>query len=429
MTSETVDRSYRALLRLPSLKRLLLGMLVARIGNAMVTVALVLFTLTRYNSPALTGLVTFTSLIPGVLFSPFAGALLDRAGRIKLVIFDYATSGLALLAIAVLDPLGLLPFPALLLIVALSSVTAPLSNSGLRTLFPILVPRHLWQRVNVVDANTFVIAQLVGPPIAGALITLIGGNVALGLIGTVFVAAAAITVGMPEPAIRGSTRHLFRDAWDGLVYTFTNPTLRGLNVAFTVSRIANGIFAIAVPVILLNRLGASPAVVGIGWGLSAAAQFLTSLLVGRIEAGPSDRKVIALSLCAYGGGIALLLLPASVPLVLLAMAATGALNAPPNITMFTLRQRRTDPAWMGRAFAISMSVSFAGYPVGTALGGALVDQSLALPILLGIAACLTGGFLAWKMIPAHTPDERPVAAPIPAIDPATDSASPALTRS
>jgi MFS family permease len=426
---EPSDRSYAALLGLPSLKRLLLGMLVARIGNAMVTVALVLFSLTRYESPALTGIVTFTSLVPGMLFSPIAGALLDRAGRIRLVIFDYATSGLALLAIGVLDPLGLLPFPALLVIVALSSVTAPLSNSGLRTLFPILVPRHLWQRVNVVDANTFVLAQLVGPPIAGTLIALLGGDVGLVLIGTIFVAAAFITLGMPEPPIRGSTSHLLRDAWDGLVYTFRNPTLRAINIAFTISKLANGVFAIAVPVILLNRLGASPAIVGIGWGLSAAAQFVGALLIGRVEAGPSDRLVISTSMCAYGLGLALLLLPASVPLVLAAMLVTGALNAPPNVTMFTLRQRRTDPAWMGRAFAISMSVSFAGYPVGTALAGALVDQSLALPILIGIVACCTGGVLAWWLIPAHDPRELvgppPAAATAAAIatEPVHDRAS------
>jgi MFS family permease len=417
-TQPPLDRSYAALLRLPSLKRLLAGMLVARIGNSMVTVAIVLFTLTRYHSPALTGVVTFTSLVPGILFSPIAGALLDRAGRIRLVIFDYATSGLALLAIGALDPLGLLPFWALLLTVALSSVTSPLSNSGLRSLFPILVPRHLWQRVNVVDSNVFVVAQLIGPPIAGALITIVGGDLGLVLIGTVFVGAAMITLGMPEPPVVGSTHTLFRDAWDGIVYSFRNPTLRGINVGFLVSRVAAGVFAIVVPVILLERLGSTPVIVGIGWGLTAATQFLSALIVGRIESGAHDRTVIALSLGAYGVGLALLLLPPSVPLVLFAMAATGALNAPASVTMFTLRQRRTDPAWMGRAFAISMSVSFAGYPVGTAVAGALVEQSLAVPLGFGLVMCLIGAGLAWWLIPRHIADDALIVPAVAASGPA-----------
>jgi MFS family permease len=400
-----LDRSYGALLRLPSLKRLLAGMLVARIGNSMVTVAIVLFTLTQYHSPALTGIATFTSLVPGILFSPIAGALLDRTGRVRLVILDYATSGLAMLAIGGLHPFGLLPFPVLLLAVALSSVTSPLSNSGLRSLFPVLVPRHLWQRVNVVDANVFVAAQLIGPPIAGALITVLGGDLGLLLIGTVFVVAALVTLGIPETPIRGGTGSLVRDAWDGIVYSFRNPTLRGINVSFLISRVAAGVFAIVVPVILLERLGTTPAVVGIGWGLTAAAQFLSALAMGRRDPGPRDGTVIALSLGAYGIALAILLLPASVPLVLFAMAATGVLNAPASVTMFTLRQRRTDPAWTGRAFAISMSVSFAGYPVGTAVAGALVEQSLVVPIAFGLITCLTGAFLAWRLIPAHDAEE------------------------
>ena len=36
--------------------------------------------------------------------------------------------------------------------------------------------------------------------------------------------------------------------------------------------------------------------------------------------------------------------------------------------MFTLRQRRTHPEWFGRAFAISMSLNYAGNPVGSVPG-------------------------------------------------------------
>ena len=54
----------------------------------------------------------------------------------------------------------------LLVIAGLSSFTAPLSNPGLRTLFPLMTPRHLWEPVNAIDSNGWVIASIVGPPIA-----------------------------------------------------------------------------------------------------------------------------------------------------------------------------------------------------------------------------------------------------------------------
>jgi MFS family permease len=56
-------------------------MQLARIAQSMVSVALVLFTLAEYRSPALTGIVTAASVLPGLLVAPIAGALLDRHGR------------------------------------------------------------------------------------------------------------------------------------------------------------------------------------------------------------------------------------------------------------------------------------------------------------------------------------------------------------
>ena len=49
------DRSYRALFTIPDLRKVMFSMQFARVAQAMTSVALVLFTLQKYNSPALTG--------------------------------------------------------------------------------------------------------------------------------------------------------------------------------------------------------------------------------------------------------------------------------------------------------------------------------------------------------------------------------------
>ena len=49
---------------------------------------------------------------------------------------------------------------------------------------------------------------------------------------------------------------------------------------------------------------------------------------------------------------AILLWPGSIVPIALSMAAAGLINGPLDIALFTLRQRRTDPAWMGRAFTV-----------------------------------------------------------------------------
>ena len=183
---ETGQTSYRALFALPSIRRIVFGMALGRLASSMVSVAVILFSLTLYQSPVLTGIVTFASIFPGTVASPLAGALLDRYGRTRMVILDYLLAAASLILIAVLAAFDSLPPWALVLIVGISSIAHPLSNSGLRTLFPIIVPRHLWTRVNAVDSNTWVVSQLIGPPVAGAAIQFLGPIVGLVVVGSVY---------------------------------------------------------------------------------------------------------------------------------------------------------------------------------------------------------------------------------------------------
>src|SRR2546425_4504170 len=173
------DRSYRVLLKLPAVGRILLGMQIARIGQSMVSVAIVLFALSAYRSPTIAGLATFLSIFPGLLVSPIAGALLDRHGRTRLVVLDYAIAALSLALIAALAMADTLPVPLLLSIVTVSSLTFPLSHTGVRTLFPILVPQPLWERANAIDSNGYVVSSVFGPALAGALVAGFGAPTAL----------------------------------------------------------------------------------------------------------------------------------------------------------------------------------------------------------------------------------------------------------
>ena len=97
------------------------------------------------------------------------------------------------------------------------------------------------------------------------------------------------------------------------------------------------------------------------------------------------------------------------------MLVVGLLNGPSDIGLFTIRQRRTDPAWMGRAFAISMALNFAGFPVGAAIAGALATTSLDLAIVVAVIAALAAAFFVVVLVPRRDPAEdlpgTPVLAP------------------
>jgi len=421
--TESTDRSYRALLRVPTLGRVLLSMQIARVAQSMVGVALVLFTLDRFESPAFAGLVTFASIFPGLLISPIAGALLDRHGRIRLVLLDYVVALVAMAVIGSLALLDVLPGPLLLLIAVVSSLTSILSHVGLRSLFPILVPEPLWERVNAVDSNGYVVAIIVGPPIAAALVAIVGGPVALVAIGIAFGIAAGVLVGVPDPAsATASTGRVLRDAWEGVVYTWRNRTLRGLGFAVTFGNVAHGMTTIVLPLIVLERFGMGEAVVGLVFAASGISGMASAFLFGRMDTRGREWSLLVWPMVALVPTVALLLvaagqppLPVGLGLLVLEMLLVGLLVGPMDIALFTVRQRRTDPAWMGRAFSVSMAFNYLGVPIGAAVAGILADRSIETAIVvLGIGGAIASAVAAAILVPRVDPGSgRPGSEPIP----------------
>jgi MFS family permease len=403
------DRSYRALLSVPWLPRILLATVLARIAQSMVSVAIVLFSLQFYGSPAIAGFVTLAFILPGLLVSPLAGALLDRHGRMRLVQLDYIVALVALALIAVLAIAGALPPLLLIAIAAVSSLTGILSATGLRSLFPIIVPEHLWERVNAVDSNGYVIATIIGPPLAASLVTIIGGPLTLLATGVAFGLAAVVLTGIPDPVTEIDTSgSILTDARDGLVYAWRNRTIRGLAFSISSLNLAGGIATILIPLIVIQRLGYSEAVVGIVFALSGVAGMVSALAFGRLDTRGREWRLLVIPMLAFPPGVALLLPPAVIdgidPAVGLAFLAGWAIvlgfaNGPMDIALFTIRQRRTDPAWTGRAFAVSMAMNFVGFPIGAAIAGALAGQSLGVAIVPAILACCAGVAFAALLVP------------------------------
>ena len=384
-------------------------MQIARVAQSMVSIAMVLFTLDRYGSAAFAGLVTFASVFPGLLISPLAGALLDRHGRIRLVLLDYVVALLAMGLIGFLAIVDALPGPLLIVIAVVSSLTSILSHVGLRSLFPILVPEHLWERVNAVDSNGYVVAIILGPPAAAALVALFGGPIALLIIGIAFGVAAAVLIGVPDPpSPTASTGNLWVDAWNGLVYTWRNPTLRGLGFAISTVNLANGMTTIVLPLIILHRFGLNEAVVGIIFALSGISGMASAFLFGRMDTRGREWQLLVWPIVGLVPIMAILLVaagqsayvPLGVGLLALQSLLFGLLTGPMDIALFTVRQRRTDPAWMGRAFSVSMAFNFLGVPIGAAVAGILAEGSIELAIaVLGIGGALVAAASAAFLVP------------------------------
>jgi predicted MFS family arabinose efflux permease len=397
-------------MRVPGFARLYAGILLGRVGGPMMILTLVLFVLGRYRSPALAGIIAFLGVFPGLLVSPLAGALLDRRGRALLIGLDYLIAAFAAVLIAGLAALNALPAPLLMAIVGLASLTNPLSSTGARSLVPMLAPQHLWERANALDSSGYAIALLIASPLAGSLVGFVGSEWALVATGGVFLAAALVMVGLPEPSVAPHARgSVLLNAWRGLQYVVRNPSLRGLALALGTFNIGGGVLIIAFPVLVLDRLHQGPATVGFLWGELGAAGLVSVLIVGRFSSAGRERQLMLAGIAVSVVALAVLPIARSLGPVVFAILLYGLASGPFDIGLFTLRQRRTDPAWFGRAFAVSMALNYVGTPIGSALAGPLIGWSLDAALWTAVVVSVIAGVFPMLAIPAGEDAAVPVA--------------------
>ncbi|HKW78565.1 MAG TPA: MFS transporter [Candidatus Limnocylindria bacterium] len=399
--SVDVVPSYRGLFAISGFTRLVASMILARTATEMLALILVLFALQRYESAAVAGAVVFLGAAPGLVMSPVAGALLDRHGRTRLIIFDYLVAGGIMGVIGALSLADRLPVPLLLLLVTVASVTGIFSRVGVRTLFPLIVPKRLWERANAIDSNGYVVAQVAGPALAGAIVAALGAESGLFVTAAVFVLAAVVTIGLRDPGPTGANGPLLSEAWAGVRYVARNGTLRALAISVSTNAVGWGLFFIALPVLVIQHLRGSAADVGVLFALYGATGFLSVLFFGRISTAGRERQLMVGAMVGTALSYLFVLLAPGTLAARFAMALAGLANGPFDIVLFTLRQRRTHPDWLGRAFAVSMALNFSGFPLGSALAGAIVPVSLELALVAAIAFTLLAAVLTWMLIPAR----------------------------
>jgi len=397
--STAPDLSYRALLAVPRFGRLVGATLLVRAAASMWQLALVLFVLERYGSPTLAGLSVFLSIAPGIVLSPLAGAMLDRYGRVRLMVADYGVSAIALLGIVVLARLGA-PFALVLGCVVVSSMLTPLGASGSRSLMPLVVPRQLWDRANAIDSMGYTLTAIVAPPLAGAIVAFSSPEAAIAVTAGVYLVGALALAGVGEVLVpRRRMGPLLVEAGAGVGYVLRHPSLRGLAAGISVMNLGQGILLVALPVLAFDRLHADATLVGGLWAVMGASGLVTGLLVGRWGSSGRERGLMIAGMVGVGAGLAILAIATSVPVVVASVVIIGAATGPTDIALFSLRQRVTDPAWFGRAFAVSMHLNYSGVPIGSAISGPLLALSITGTLGIAVAFLALAAGLTYVLVP------------------------------
>ncbi|MBV9773135.1 MAG: MFS transporter [Gemmatimonadetes bacterium] len=371
------------------------GQVVSLLGSGMSGFALGIWILQQTGSATRFGLVLLCSVLPGILVSPFAGVVVDRMDRRRIMIFSDAAAAVGTAVVVVLMYRGGLEAWHVYLATAASAVYGAFQRPAYSASVTVLVPKEQYGRASGMMQAGQALSQIFAPLAAGGLVFAVGVpgvlliDLATFLVGVATLLAVRIPSVRPEDGSDARGLPLWRDTRDGWAFIQRRPGLLGLLVVFAVLNLSLASFQAALGPMVLGfasaaALGAVMTSAGVGMLAGSVAMGAWGGPRLRIHGIVGAGLVFAAALAAMG-------LRPSLPLVTVCVVATGFAFPILAGCSQAIWQVKTDPAIQGRVFSLRSAISNSTVPVAYLACGLLIDRLVA-PLLArgGAAAHLLG---------------------------------------
>lgn len=372
---------YVELLRTnPDFTRLWVGQLVSNLGDWFNSVAVLALVYDLTGSGLATGLLIISSTLPAFILTPFAGAIVDRFDRRRIMLTADLTRGFLALGMLLVRNAGEIWMLYILsaLLISFSSFFGPALSAAI----PNLVKRDELISANGLSSSTWGLMLAVGAAIGGIVIALLGRDMAFVVNSISFFFSATMILltrrpfGQPtahlHPISVGSTLGDFRDS---LSYMRTEPQVTASVLVKTGLGITLGI-VLLLTVFAQSVFHAGDA--GIGWFYSARG---LGALIGPYLARPyvghnlgKMRRAIAVAI--FMGGVAYFAYSAS-PTFLLAALSVVVANVGTGICWTlssTMLQLLVPDHLRGRVFALDFGLNTVVGAVSTFSVGVALEQ-------------------------------------------------------
>jgi predicted MFS family arabinose efflux permease len=377
---------YRAVLRLPGVRSLLLVALVARVpvvaSGITLTLHVVLDLDRGYGAAGLVG-AAFT--VGAALGAPLLGRLVDRRGlRLMLVITTIAEA--IFWAVA-----PVLPYLGLLVATLVAGLLAIPVFSVVRQSIAALVPEHQRRPAYSLDSMSVELSFMVGPALAVLMVTTVSARATMIAVGVGLV-GSGIALFLLNPPTRSAAEEkeagapVRRREW-------LRPRLVAVLVVAAATTTVLG--ATDVSVVAVLRDGGQ-----VGWTGLVLAMWGAYSLIGGFVYGAITRP---LSSAVLMGLLSLFTIPVGLAgdwwWLCLALVPAGLLCAPTLAATADEVSRLVPAAARGEAMGLYGSALTVGLAVGAPLAGTVIDT---LGPSWGFAATgVVGGLVALVVLPVH----------------------------
>ncbi len=381
-----------------------LGQSISLIGTWMQMTAVAWLVWRLSHNAFLLGLVGFSARIPTFVIAPFAGVLVDRVNRHRLVILTQALSMAQALMLAGLMYSGRL---AIWHVIALSLLLGVINAVDMpaRQSFLVQMLDRREDLTNAIALNSSMVngARLIGPSIAGFLIAVAGEAFCFLLNGLSYLAVIA---GLLMMHVRPNTRAecntaILANIKEGFRYAFGFPPIRALLFLLALVSLSGASYTQLLPIFAQQILHGDARTQGFLLSAAAAGALAGALYLAGRRSVRGLGRVIACAPAVFGVGLIALGLSPWLWLTLAVMPVIGLGLMVQMAATNTVLQTIVEDDKRGRVMSF-YSMAFMGMvPLGSLLAGILAKFIGApLVVILGGTCCIGGAICFFRRLPA-----------------------------
>jgi MFS family permease len=389
-------RTFRSLGQHRNYRLFFAGQIVSLAGTWMQNIALAWLVIELSGSPLAIGALAFCRFLPFLAFGLVAGVIVDRFDTRRLLLGTQGAAMVVSIVLAVVTLTGVATLPLVYALAALGGLVLVFDAPGRQTLTFQMVGRDELQNAVALNSGLFNGSRVIGPALAGLVITLVGTGAcfvvnAVSFL-SVFVALRLMREEELFPVVKSPGTRVVAGIREGLAWAVHAPIARVVLGVVTVVSTVGFNFHVLVPLLASETLDVGAGTFGI---LSSA--FGLGALVGALamatlrEASPR----------AFVGGalgfsvVMLALVPVdSVPVALVLLFALGTSFALFTASANALVQLSAPDHMRGRAMSLFL-FAFAGLaPIGGLIAGWLAEVG-GTPLAFAVAGVSGLAAVAW----------------------------------
>jgi MFS family permease len=389
------------------------GQSVSLIGTWMTRIATSWLVYRLTGSALLLGLVGFAGQIPSFLLAPFAGVLVDRWNRHRLLVVTQILAMIQSGALAVLALTGVINIWHVLGLSLFQGVINAFDMPG-RQAFVVEMVEKREDLANAIALNSSMVnaARLLGPSIGGVIIAAVGEGWCFAIDAASYLAVIASLLLMHvAPRLRKAAEKakVSTELRAGFAYVLGSPPIRAILLLLALVSLVGMPYTVLMPVFASTILQGGPHTLGFlmaatGVGALGGAVFLAGR---RSVLGLG--KILPLTAALFGAGLSSFALSRSLWLSIPLLVVTGFGFMVQMASSNTLLQTLVDDDKRGRVMSFYTMAFMGTTPFGSLLAGSLADRIGApYTLLLGGLGCIVAALWFVSLLPRLRENVRPL---------------------